>query len=121
GVWVDGPPPSLPAMCDALTWRELDLPGKPKRCPPEIRALFVQRRLASEPGPPERLVRVLAAREVNAPRPELRALRDALVRCWLAERTLGGPAAAAGEATSFADAVLAAAGAAREGRFGDRK
>jgi hypothetical protein len=157
GVWVDGPAPSLPAMCDALTWRELGLPGKPKRCPPEIRALFVQRQLASEPGPPERLVRVLAAREVGAPRPELRALRDALVRCWLAGRTLGGPAAPAGEVTrdpvldvrpaapgsgsgaarpadiapgdagapaqtpSFADAVLAAAGAAREGRFGDRK
>jgi hypothetical protein len=117
GVWADGPPPSLPAMCDALTWRELGLPGKPKRCPPEIRALFVQRRLASEPGPPERLVRVLAAREVGAPRPELRALRDALVRCWLAERTLGAPSAA----PSFADAVLAAAGAAHEGRFGDRK
>jgi len=117
GLWLDGPPPSLASVCDALIWRELGLPGKPKRCPPEIRALFVQRRLASEPGPPERLVRVLAAREVGAPRPELRALRDALVRCWLAERTLG----AAGVGPSFADAVLVAAGAAREGRFGDRK
>ncbi|HSR97717.1 MAG TPA: hypothetical protein VLM79_11735 [Kofleriaceae bacterium] len=121
GVWVEGAPPSLPAMCDALTWRELGLPGKPKRCPPEIRALFVQRRLASDPGPPERLVRVLAAREVGAPRPELRALRDALVRCWLAERALGAPAATTGLSRSFVDAVLAAAGVAREGRFGDRK
>jgi hypothetical protein len=115
GLWRDGPPPSLPAVCDALTWRELGLVGKPKRCPAEIRALFVQRRLASDPGPPERLVRVLAAREVGAPRPELRALRDALVRCWLAGRTLGTPDA------SFADAVLAAAGATRDGWFGDRK
>jgi hypothetical protein len=81
----------------------------------------VQRRLASEPGPPERLVRVLAAREVGAPRPELRALRDALVRRWLAGRTLGAASAATGEAPSFAGAVLAAAGTAREGRFGDRK
>jgi hypothetical protein len=92
GLWRDGAPPSLPAVCDALVWRELELPGKPKRCPPELRALFVQRRLGSEAGPPERLVRVLAAREVDAPRPELRALRDALVRGWLAGRTPGEPA-----------------------------
>jgi hypothetical protein len=89
GLWRDGPPPSLPAVCDALAWRELGLSGKPKRCPPEIRALFLQRQLTSDAGPPERLVRVLAARDVGAPRPELRALRDALVRGWLAGRTLG--------------------------------
>lgn len=102
GLWRDGPPPSLPAVCDALVWRELGLPGKPKRCPPELRALFVQRRLGSEAGPPERLVRVLAAREVDAPRPELRALRDALVRGWLAGRTPGSPALA--DAVAPADA-----------------
>lgn len=117
GLWTDGPPPSLAAMCDALAWRELALPGKPKRCPPEIRALFVQRRLDSDAGPPERLVRVLAAREVGAPRPELRALRDALVRGWLAGRTLG----AASPHSSFAADVLTAAGAAQGGWFGDRK
>jgi hypothetical protein len=89
GLWHDGPPPSLAALCDTLVWRELGLPGKPKRCPPELRALFVQRRLGSEAGPPERLVRVLAAREVGAPRPELRALRDALVRGWIGGRELG--------------------------------
>jgi hypothetical protein len=183
GLWRDGPAPSLPALCDALTWRELGLAGKPKRCPPEIRALFVQRQLASDPGPPERLVRVLAAREVGAPRPELRALREALVRCWLAGKTIGAPGtatdepvrteltgggsrapatgdipaasatqggagssreahdtsrAAGGDAAGlplaapgaagsaagnlgFADAVLSAAGAARDGWFGDRK
>jgi hypothetical protein len=92
GLWRDGPPPSLAAMCDALVWRAHDLTSKPKRCPPELRAVYVQRRLGSEAGPPERLVRVLAAREVGAPRPELRALRDALVRGWLAGRVLG-PAA----------------------------
>jgi len=121
GLWRDGAPPSLPAVCDALVWRELGLAGKPKRCPPELRALFVQRRLGGDAGPPEpgplgsseRLVRVLAAREVDAPRPELRALRDALVRGWLAGRT-PGPA-------PFADAVLGAAEAVVDGWFGDRK
>jgi len=145
GLWRDGPPPSLPAVCDALTWRELGLAGKPKRCPPEVRAHFVQRQLGTDAAPPERLVRVLAAREVGAPRPELRALRDALVRCWLAGRTIGQPggapdedgrapapergaAAASGEGPapprapgSFADAVLHAAAATRDGWFGDRK
>jgi len=102
GLWRDGPPPSLSALCDALIWRELDLPGQPKRCPPEIRALFVQRQLHSDPGSPERLVRVLAAREVGAPRPELRVLRDALVRGWLAGRTLGEARPAAGDASGAA-------------------
>jgi len=115
GLWRGGPPPSLPALCDALVWRELGLPGAPKRCPPELRALFVQRRLGSEAGPPERLVRVLAAREVEAPRPELRALRDALVRRWLVGRALGA------EPAGFAAEVLRAAGASADGWFGDRK
>jgi|GEM_PF-2077420 len=89
GLWQQGAPPSLAQLCDALAWRELGLAGKPKRCPPEVRAVFVQRQLRSEAGPPERLVRLLAAREVGAPRPELRVLRDALVRGWLGGRTLG--------------------------------
>jgi hypothetical protein len=131
GLWRDGSPPSLPAVCDALVWRELGLPGKPKRCPPELRALFVQRRLGSEAGPPERLVRVLAAREVDAPRPELRALRDALVRGWLAGRAPGSPvrpdaapvaaAVHADAPAAFAEAVLRAADAVVDGWFGDRK
>jgi hypothetical protein len=126
GLWRDGPPPSLGALCDALAWRELGLPGTPKRCPPEIRALFVQRQLHSDAGPPERLVRVLAAREVGAPRPELRALRDALVRSWLAGRTLGEPARAEAAAAptgahGFAADVLRAAGETADGWFGDRK
>ncbi|HEX3478152.1 MAG TPA: hypothetical protein VHT91_24190 [Kofleriaceae bacterium] len=128
GLWRDGPPPSLPAVCDALVWHELGLPGTPKRCPPELRALFVQRRLGSEAGPPERLVRVLAAREVAAPRPELRALRDALVRGWLAGRTPGAPEERPEERPEredapapFAEAVLRAADAVVDGWFGDRK
>jgi hypothetical protein len=128
GLWLEGPPPTLHALCDALVWREHGLPGKPKRCPPELRALFVQRRLGTEAAPPERLVRLLAAREVGAPRPELRALRDALVRGWLAGRALGEPASAAPVADApvaaspaFADEVLRAAGETRDGWFGDRK
>jgi len=89
GLWLDGPPPSLPALCDALVWRDHGLASQPKRCPPELRAVYVQRRLGSEAGAPERGVRLLAAREAGAPRPELRALRDALVRGWLAGRVLG--------------------------------
>jgi hypothetical protein len=105
GLWHDGPPPSLEAMCDALAWRELGLRGKPKRCPPEIRALFIQRRLGSEAGPPERLVRVLAAREVGALSSALPALREALVRSWLAGRTLG-PARSTGDDAPDADEVM---------------
>jgi hypothetical protein len=76
-------------------------------------------------------VRVLAAREVAAPRAELRVLRDALVRSWFGGRTLGGPGSpppsesvSPGPATlppSFAADVLAAAGQAQDGWFGDRK
>jgi len=142
-LWGAGAPPSLAAVCDALAWRALELPGKPKRCPPEVRAVFVQRLLGSEAGPPERLVRVLAAREVGAPRPELRALREALVRGWLAGLTVGAaapaanqpvpsqpsrsvasepPAAAELAPASFAGDVLSAAGATPpDGWFGDRK
>ncbi|MDB4954578.1 MAG: hypothetical protein JWO36_2147 [Myxococcales bacterium] len=113
-LWTEGSPPSLAAVCDALAWRKLGLAGKPKRCPPEIRALFVQRELATDAGPPDRLVRALAARAVAAPRPELRALRDALVKMWLGGRTLGGP-------RPFASEVRELASATRDGVFGDRK
>jgi hypothetical protein len=60
---------------------------------------------------------VLAAREVEAPRPELRALRDALVRGWLVDRLPGRTAAPA----AFATDVLGAAARVVDGRFGDRK
>jgi len=58
---------------------------------------------------------------VAAPRPELRALRDALVRGWLAGRMLGDAAAAARAAPDFATDVLGAAARVVDGRFGDRK
>ncbi len=119
GLWISGPPPSLAAVCDAHAWRALGLPGKPKRCPPEIRALFIQRELSSEAGPPDRQVRLLAARELGVPRSELRALRDALVRTWLAGGTLGRVRTASDD--GFTAQVRDLARAARDGVFGDRK
>ena len=119
GLWTAGPPPTLPALCDALVWRSLAIPGKPKHCPDEVRAYFMAMQLGDAAGParggspPDRLVRLLAAREVEAPRSELRALRDALVRSWLAGRALGG--------RSFLDEVRDVTRLARDGVFGDRK
>ena len=114
GLWTAGPPPTLPALCDALVWRSLGIPGKPKHCPDEVRAYFIANQLGGEvAGSADRLVRLLAAREVEAPRSELRALRDALVRSWLAGRGLGG--------RSFLDEVRDVTRHARDGVFGDRK
>jgi hypothetical protein len=122
-------------MCDALVWQELGLPGAPKQCPPELRAHFVRRHAGGDAGPPERLVRMLAARMALAPRPDLPALRESLVRLWLAGGAIGaarieapieGAASAGGAApiteprSLIADARAAAA-AAREGVFGERK
>jgi hypothetical protein len=112
GMWSDGPPPSLAVVCDAYAWAQLGLPGKPKRCPDEIRAVFFQRALASEPGPSDRMVRLYAARALAAPRAEVKALRDALVRNWLAGKSLS---------PSFAGQVGELARAATTGVFGDRK
>jgi hypothetical protein len=92
-LWHDGPPPSLGALCDALVWRELGLSGKPKRCPPEIRGVFLQRQFHGEVGSPKRLVCLLAAREAGAFSSELQALRDALMRSWLAGRLIGASGA----------------------------
>lgn len=113
GLWSTGAPPSLSAVCDAYAWRSLGLGGRPKRCPPEVRALFLQRELRSDPGPPDRLLRLFVARALEAARPELRVLRDALVRDWLLGKTLA-PAA-------FLDDVRAAARSTNHGVFGDRK
>lgn len=114
GLWTEGPPPSLSVLCDGYAWRSLGLAGRPKRCPPEVRALFLQRELQAPPGPPDRLLRLLAARELGAPRPELRVLRDSLVRRWLSGRSLGVSA-------SFARDVHDAARTAQDGVFGGRK
>jgi len=127
GLWTQGAPPSLAAVCDAYAWQQLALSGKPKRCPPEIRAVFLQRELGTEAGPPDRLLRLFVARQLGAPRAELRALRDALVRAWLEGRELDGrndaiaAAPADSPAPAFADDVRDVARAATHGRFGDRK
>lgn len=122
GQWTEGPPPSLAAVCDSLAWTRLGLPGKAKRCPREIRALFLQRELDTAAAPPDRLLRLYVARELGSPRAELKALRDTLVQRWLEGRELGPAATAPPPAPgSFARAVQAAARAATTGRFGDRK
>ncbi|HWO23954.1 MAG TPA: hypothetical protein VNO30_34665 [Kofleriaceae bacterium] len=119
GVWRAGPPPALGAACDALVWQALGLAGDPRPCPAELRAYFVRQRAGGDAGPPERLVRMHAALLVDAPRPELGALRESLVRMWLAGGAVGvGPASP--PRSAIADAQ-AAANAARTGRFGGRK
>jgi len=127
GIWTSGPPPSPSAVCDAVVWRKLGLAGRPKRTPPEVRAHFVQLELAAGVGAVDWQVRMLAARLIAAPRAELRALRDALVRRWIAGVDFGAPAAPTAEvgvdpgAPDFAGAVAAAARTAEDGVFGDRK
>ena len=111
-LWTTGPAPSLSVVCDAYAWRSLGLPGRAKRCPPEVRALFIQRELQTDPGPPDRLLRLFVARELEAARPELRVLRDALVRNWLLGKPLGA---------NFTDDVRRAARSTQHGVFGDRK
>lgn len=112
GLWTTGPAPSLSVLCDTYAWRSLGLPGRAKRCPPEVRALFLQRELQTDAGPPDRLLRLFAARELEAARPELRVLRDALVRSWLEGKTLG---------STFTTNVHHAARSAQRGVFGERK
>ncbi len=123
GMWNDGPPPSLASVCDGYAWRQLGLTGRPKRLPPEVRALFLQRELGSDAGPPDRLLRLYAARALDAPRPELRALRDALVRRWLAAQSEAVTSVASSQVatTSFADDVRHVARAVNDGVFGERK
>jgi len=139
GLWRDGPPPSPALIADAIVWRALELAGPAKRTPPEIRAHFLAQLLGTPSAPPERLMRLLAAREVGAARADLRALRDALARRWLCAVRFSDPAATTASAStrattppstgasgaptleSFAQAVRDAATRATGGTFGDRK
>jgi hypothetical protein len=113
-LWTDGPPPTQVALCDALTWRELGLRNAPRECPAAIRAHFLHKHVAGDAGPPDRLLRRLAAQVAEAPRPELDAIRAGLVRRWLTGRELAPGA-------SLVDAVRTVAHRASEGVFGDRK
>jgi hypothetical protein len=122
GVWRAGSPPALGPMCDALVWQALGLAGTPRTCPAELRAHFLRQRAGGEAGAPERIVRMHAARLVDASRTELGALREALVRMWLAGRAVGAaPAAPAPEPRSLVADAQAAANTARAGMFGERK
>jgi hypothetical protein len=124
GAWRAGPPPALGALCDALIWQALGLPGAPRPCPAELRAHFVRQHAGGEAGPPERperIVRMHAARLVDAPRTELGALREALVRMWLAGRAVSEAPTSAPEPRSLVADAQAAANAARAGVFGERK
>jgi hypothetical protein len=118
-VWSEGPPPTISRLCDALTWRALGLGTAPKQCPPEVRAHFLRTYIEVDPGPPERLVRLLASQAILAPRADLRALYAALIRTWLAGRDMRKPATST--EPSLIDAVRSTALVAREGVFGDRK
>lgn len=113
GEWTQGPPPSATAVCDAIAWQALGLASKPKRLPGEVRALFLQRELATSQAPADRLLRQLAARELDVPRTDARSLRDGLVRVWLAGLRVGP--------TTFSAQVHAVARSVRDGAFGDRK
>jgi hypothetical protein len=131
GFWRDGSPPPCTAVCDTLVWRSLGLPGNPKKTPPEIRTHFLAQELGRPDSPPVRLLRHLAARDVGAVRPDLRGLREALARRWLAAaswQVAGGPeqvgtdrsrpSAPADRLSELAAAVRDAAARAREGVFG---
>ncbi|HVK72380.1 MAG TPA: hypothetical protein VM734_03640 [Kofleriaceae bacterium] len=139
GLWRAGAPPTPGGLADRVVWDGLALAGTAKRTPPEVRSLFLARWLGlagGEAGPPERVLRLAAAREVGAARPEVRLLRDALVRRWLAglpwgAATAAAPAPAPAPAPAitaagagldaFAAAVRAAAQAEQHAVFGPRK
>lgn len=89
GFWQAGSPPKAPAVCDRLVWERLGLKGKVERLPDAVRALFLQRELETTPAPTDRLLRLLAARELAVTSSELRAVRNALVRRWLERGALG--------------------------------
>lgn len=135
GLWSKGPPPTGPKVCDALAWRSLGLTGTPKACPAEVRAHFLRSYIEVDASQPERMLRQLAAKQVGAPRVELKALRVALIQVWLAGREPGAQPAAEPttsarrdpapslevQAPSLIDAVRHIARDARDGVFGDRK
>lgn len=136
GLWAKGPPPTLPKVCDALTWRLLSLAGTPKPCPAEVRAHFLRSYIEIDAAQPERMIRQLAAKLVGAPRADLKALYLALIRAWLTGREPGarlvegretdeaghGPESpVAAREPSLIEAVRSAARDARDGVFGDRK
>jgi hypothetical protein len=135
GMWTGGRPPKVAALCNQLVWDRLGLPGKAKTLPDEVRGLFLQRELSTSAAPTDRLLRLLAARELGVQQTDLRALRDALVGRWLGAEVLDGSEVRPSEAAVIAEAQagpshaggspfldalrLAAASVGEEGRFGE--
>lgn len=109
GLWQSGPPPTLKQLGDALVWRELGLPGVPEECPPTLRAHFLRHHITMKDGSHSQIVRQIALQAVKAPNGGLAAVRDALVRHWLAGGALSGVSA---------NATHVAADAARTGAGG---
>src|SRR5580692_2029171 len=87
GAWQSGPPPTPIALAHALVWRQFALPGTPapRGIAAPILGALLQHVLGGASTDPRRLVRTEAARLIGAPRGDARALRDALVRVWLAD------------------------------------
>lgn len=125
GLWTDGPAPRLAAVCDALVWRALSLPGKPKGTPAEIRSHFLRELLSAASGPPAKQLTMLAAHDLGIVRADPKSLRDALVRRWLCgQQWQPAPAPAPARPASigdFASAVRESAEHATDGIFGGRK
>jgi hypothetical protein len=86
GVWTDGLPPSPSRVCDMLVWRELGLSGRPRSCPPEVRAYFLRDHVVADRGSPLQLLRQRAAQAIEAPRVDGSAIVAGLVRMWLTGR-----------------------------------
>lgn len=118
-----GLPATLTAaqLGNALVWRELGLKGKARDVPDEVRAYFLRRLLGESVGEADaaKLLRLVAAKAVGAPRGDSEALRDALVKRWVADAASTPPAQPT--LAAFVSAVREAARRADEGRFGDRQ
>jgi hypothetical protein len=98
------PPPTAGQVASAIVWRSLGLSGAlPLQLPAAIAALFIGRLLGAEVAGWERGLVELAAKSVHAARGELKALRQGVVREWLAGRSW-----AAGRQEIAADPQLAA-------------
>jgi hypothetical protein len=150
GLIAEGKPPPTPAqVANTLVWKRLGLAGKPPRTiPVAIGTLIVGRVLGADVAGWEKALIQLAAKSVRAPRADIRALRDGVVREWLggrpwtqpSETLTVDPLLAKRESTpsspsepverpdspqddleGFARRVRDAASRARSGVFGDRK
>jgi hypothetical protein len=123
---------SLAQVRDALCWKQLGVETDKPFTLAAVQSLLLGRVLqASRELAPEQALWQLAARGVEAKRPDADSLRLAALRSWLASSEEAAPAPApstpsyvAGGADNlkhFAERVLQAARSATTGRFGERK